>query len=88
MQKVTAPNLFLMGCGWKYSATISSGTTRNFFGGKGAKYCICDDTLLGGVGACPPGTFLNFGWLKQHFLHFEETLEQNINVLNHILDVE
>ena len=27
-----------------------------------------------------PGTFLKFGCLKRHFLHFEGTFEQNIKV--------
>ena len=35
-------------------------------------------------GACSAGKCVNYGSLKRHFLHFEDTLEQNIKVLNDI----
>ena len=38
----------------------------------------CDETFLGVRGDVPPGIILNFGSLKQHFPHFEDTFEQNI----------
>ena len=38
----------------------------------------CDETFLGVRGDVPPGILLNFGSLKQHFPHFEDTFEQNI----------
>ena len=35
----------------------------------------------GGLGVSPPISILNFRSLKQHFLHFQDTFEQNIKVL-------
>ena len=32
-----------------------------------------------------PENVLDFGSLKRHFLHFEDTFEQNIKVSNHII---
>ena len=39
-----------------------------------------DNIFLGGPGAWPPGNLLNFGSRKWHFVHFEDTFEQNLKV--------
>ena len=38
-----------------------------------------------GFGSMFPENVLDFGSLKRHFLHFEDTFEQNIKVSNHII---
>ena len=38
-----------------------------------------------GSGSMFPENVLDFGSLKRHFLHFEDTFEQNIKVSNHII---
>ena len=66
-----------------------SGATMIFFlrGGK-IGYVIkkCQHICRGGPGLCSPRKSLNFGSLKCHFLHFEDTFEKNIKVLNHIFN--
>ena len=37
-----------------------------------------------GFGGMPPRKYLKFGSRKWHFLHFEDTFEQNLKVSNHI----
>ena len=39
-----------------------------------------------GFGSMSPENFLDFGSLKWHFQHFEDTFEHNIKVSNHIVN--
>ena len=43
-----------------------------------------DDIFLGAPGAYPLENVFKFGSRKCHFLHFEDTFEQNLKVSNHI----